>query len=116
MQLIKFENVNLKTILLVAAEIIVIAVIVKLIDDIENKRVVYSNQYFVKPLPKKRKDFTKSTKEFTKIRQGFVCDMCKNPPGLWEFHHRNGDRSNNWPSNCEGLCPLCHAKKTRKIH
>jgi len=114
MQLIKFENVNLKTILLVATEIIVIAAIVKLIDDIENKRFVYSNQYFVKPLPKKRKDFAKSTKEFTKIRQGFVCDMCKNPPGLWEFHHRDGDRSNNWPNNCEGLCPLCHAKKTRK--
>jgi len=114
MQLIKFENLNLKTILLVAAEIIVIAAFVKLIDDIENKRVVYSNQYFVKPLPKKRKDFTKSTKEFTKIRQGYVCNWCKQPTELWDFHHIDKDRSNNWPSNCEGLCPLCHAKKTRK--
>ena len=32
---------------------------------------------------------------------------------LWDYHHIDGDRSNNRPSNCEALCPYCHAEKTR---
>ena len=39
---------------------------------------------------------------------------CRNRNSFLEFHHMNGDRSNNFPSNCEALCPNCHAEKTRK--
>jgi len=64
-----------------------------------------------KPLP--RKDFSQSTKKSTLSYQGFVCNSCKNPSKYWDFHHRDWNRSNNSSSNCEALCPACHAKKTR---
>ena len=31
-----------------------------------------------------------------------------------DWHHRNGDRSDNKESNCVALCPNCHAIKTRR--
>lgn len=114
MQPLRFQNINLLKIMEAAAGAVIILSIIKLLDEILERKPAYSFPVFVKPQPKKRKDFTESTKEQTKIRQGFLCSMCRKPPELWEFHHRNSDRSNNWPSNCEGLCPLCHAKKTRK--
>jgi len=67
-----------------------------------------------KRIPVTRKDFTETTKKFTKMDQGFVCKDCKKPPKFWEFHHIDGNRSNNKPSNCEGLCRDCHAEKTWK--
>ena len=77
--------------------------------------------HFVKELIKEslnsekpRRDFSKSTMESTKFLQGYVCNRCKQPTDLWEFHHKDWNRSNNRPSNCEALCPNCHAKKTRK--
>lgn len=69
-------------------------------------------QPITKPLP--RKDFTDYTKKETKIRQGFVCNSCKKPTAFMEFHHINRNRANNSFSNCEGLCPNCHAEKTRQ--
>jgi len=76
--------------------------------------------HFVKELIKEslnsekpRRDFSESTKESAKFWQGYVCNRCKQPTEIWEFHHIDGDRSNNRPSNCEALCPNCHAKKTR---
>ena len=109
-------NVKINWELLVPAvtSLMLMAIIVKTIDNIENPRPMY---YFppAAPAPKKRRDFSESTKEDAKLRQGFVCNLCKKPPELWEYHHRDRDRSNNRPSNCEGLCPICHAKKTRKI-
>lgn len=114
MQLIRFENVNLLNIVEAAAGAVIVLSIIKLLDEIFDSKPAFSFPTFVKLQPKKRKDFSESTKEKTKIRQGFLCNMCRKAPELWEFHHRNGDRSNNYPSNCEGLCPLCHAKKTRK--
>jgi 5-methylcytosine-specific restriction endonuclease McrA len=35
--------------------------------------------------------------------------------GLWDYDHIDGNRSNNDPSNCQALCPNCHAKKTRGL-
>ena len=57
-----------------------------------------------KPKPLPRKDFTESTKRYTKLRQGFVCNSCYQPTKHWDFHHIDGNRSNNSSSNCEGLC------------
>ncbi len=70
--------------------------------------------YNPKPKPIPRRVFTKSTKNFTLMKQGFVCNNCKKPSKLWDFHHKNGDRSDNSLNNCEALCPNCHAKKTRQ--
>ena len=112
MQLIKFENVNLQTLVAAVAGIYVIALIFKLIDDISKpKPQAYS--IFAIPPPKKRRVFSETTKRTALFRQGFVCNMCKMPSELWDYHHIDGVRSNNWPSNCEALCPNCHAKKTR---
>ena len=35
--------------------------------------------------------------------------------GVWDYDHKNGDRSNNKLINCQALCPNCHAKKTRGL-
>jgi len=80
--------------------------------EIAPKRNLYFSTPKLKPKPLPRKYFSESTKKkFTKFFQGYVCKDCKKPPVFWEFHHI-GDRSNNSASNCEGLCPNCHAKKS----
>jgi len=62
----------------------------------------------------KRKRFSTKTQKLTLLRQRNLCADC----GIFllypEFHHKDGDRKNNYISNCEALCPNCHAKKTRK--
>jgi len=70
--------------------------------------------FYHKLMPLPRKDFADTTKRDTVIKQGFVCNSCRNRSNFLDFHHMNGDRSNNCPSNCEALCPNCHAAKTRK--
>ena len=74
------------------------------------------NSYYTQPKPKpiRRNNFTDTTERDTVIKQDFVCNRCKEPTDYMEFHHIDGDRSNNRPSNCEALCPACHAEKTRK--
>lgn len=113
MKLIEFENFDLPSLARAIQGISIIVTIFLAIQYLEKPRPVQYS-FFVKPQPKKRNDFSKSTKYDTKIRQLYACNDCKNPTYYWEFHHIDGDRSNNSPSNCEGLCPLCHAKKTRK--
>jgi len=52
-------------------------------------------------------------KEQVRIRQDGLCAMCqKLPPARWEYHHKDGDSSNNSLENCEGLCPNCYSVKT----
>jgi len=63
---------------------------------------------------RKRKNFSKSTQKLTLIAQRNVCKSCKKPSKHWDYHHKNGDRSNNLLGNCEALCLVCHAEKTRK--
>jgi len=69
--------------------------------------------YYPKPKPIPRKDFAESTKKFTLMMQGNVCNSCKKPSKFWDFHHKNKKSSDNSRSNCEALCPYCHAEKTR---
>ena len=61
----------------------------------------------------KRKKFTEKTKRLVLISQNYRCFTCGVHLQYRDFHHK-GPRSDNSPSNCEALCPLCHAKKTRK--
>jgi len=62
----------------------------------------------------KRKQFTKLCKQKVLIQQNFVCKSCKNIIEFPQFDHIDGISSNNDISNCQALCPNCHAKKTRK--
>ena len=96
-----------------AQQAVVLVGAVVVLREIAPKRNYYYSD--PKPLPAPRKDFPETTKKLTKIKQGFVCNSCKKPPKFWEFHHIDGNRSNNKPSNCEGLCLDCHADKHRKM-
>ncbi len=60
-----------------------------------------------------RKAFPKLVKQMTLIKQDFCCKDCKKYSEVLEFHHKNGDRSDNQPSNCEALCLTCHRKRHR---
>jgi len=115
MELIKFENVNLQSAIKAIAGLVVLALIIELIDKIENAKPGYYYPAFAYTQSNKRKDFTESTKKQTLFMQGYRCAMCFQPTQLFDFHHKDGNKANNQPSNCEALCPLCHAKKTRKI-
>ena len=54
-------------------------------------------------------------KEQVRIRQDGKCAKCqKPPPARWEYHHMDGDTSNNSLENCEGLCPNCHSIDTHE--
>jgi len=84
------------------------------LDKLSSKKVKYDIPIIPKPKPIPRKDYSELTKSFTRFMQGNVCNSCKQQTSDWDYHHKDGDRSNNRPSNCEALCPNCHAKKTRK--
>ncbi len=60
----------------------------------------------------KRKGWTSDQKAQVRQRQSGMCNSCGHPPPRWEFHHKDGNRSNNSLSNCEGLCPNCHSIET----
>lgn len=62
----------------------------------------------------KRKEFPKSVKEKVLFRQANRCKDCMEYMAYPEFHHKDGNRSNNYSWNCVALCPNCHAKITRK--
>jgi len=110
---LKFENINLYSILYAGVGLLSIIVFLELIHKIENPEPAYP-VFFIRPTPEPRKDFTKTTKDDTLRRQGFRCNFCGEYLEYPEFHHKDGNRVNNYPSNCEALCPNCHAKKTRK--
>jgi len=63
---------------------------------------------------RKRRQFSKLTKQKVLIQQNFRCVSCHNHLEIADFDHIDGINSNNDISNCQALCPNCHAKKTRK--
>jgi len=84
------------------------------LDKLSPKKEFYDIPITPKPKPVPRKYFSESTKRFTRFIQRYVCNSCKQSPRNWEYHHRDGNHSNNSPGNCEGLCLDCHAEKHRK--
>ena len=64
--------------------------------------------------PKARKSFPKPTQKISLSEQKNRCNICGKKSDVWDFDHIDGDSSNNSLSNCQALCPNCHAKKTRK--
>jgi len=65
--------------------------------------------------PGQRKAFSKITKEKTLEIQNYRCKLCGNKSDVWDFDHIDGNRAINSVSNCQALCPNCHARKTRKL-
>jgi len=61
---------------------------------------------------KLRKYFSESVKNKVLAMQYNRCKYCGMGFGMVNFDHINGDSSNNSISNCQALCPNCHAMKT----
>src|SRR5206468_5152882 len=64
---------------------------------------------------RKRNNFPISIQKETLKKQNGRCAMCRRKLTKYttEFHHRDGNRSNNKASNCEAVCSNCHSIKTR---
>jgi hypothetical protein len=62
---------------------------------------------------KKRRSFSIQTKNLILKNQKFRCSICRMNVGIWDYDHKDGNRRNNKVSNCQALCPICHAKKSR---
>ena len=62
---------------------------------------------------RERQHFSDSVKESVLRKQYHKCAHCKRILNVVDWDHKNGDRSNNNESNCQALCPNCHAIKTR---
>jgi len=80
--------------------------------------MLYSKAKKQKIKPGKRKYFSEKKQDITKKDQNYKCDKCGKKAKFFEFHHRDGNRSNNDLSNCQALCLDCHrethSEKTRK--
>ena len=62
----------------------------------------------------KRKPFSTPTKKKILEYQQYRCKLCGKKSKIWDFDHTDGNSSNDDISNCQALCPNCHAKKTRR--
>jgi hypothetical protein len=87
---------------------IIFVIIVVIIAAIERKLKHRRGKY------KERKDFSDSVKEKRLEKQHHRCADCNMVLNVVDWHHKNGDRSDNRESNCVALCPNCHAIKTRR--
>lgn len=63
---------------------------------------------------KARKGFSQGTRERILRKQNRRCAYCRKNLTVIDYHHTNGNRSDNRENNCQALCPNCHAIKTRK--
>ena len=61
----------------------------------------------------KRRNFTMKNKEQVISKQKGKCAICRGYLNRWErdFHHKDGNRSNNDSSNCQAAHTRCHRKK-----
>ena len=82
--------------------LIIVSVIIVLI-----RRLIRSRRY------KERRHFSDSVKESILRKQNHRCARCNRVLNVVDWDHKDGDRSNNRESNCQALCPNCHAIKTR---
>jgi hypothetical protein len=62
---------------------------------------------------KVRQSFPDRLKEKVLENQHHRCADCNRILNVVDWHHRNGNRSDNRESNCVALCPNCHAVRTR---
>jgi hypothetical protein len=62
---------------------------------------------------RERQHFSDSVKQNILRKQDHKCAHCKRILNVVDWDHKNGNRPNNNESNCQALCPNCHAIKTR---
>ena len=62
-----------------------------------------------------RQYFSSEIKSQILKEQNYKCAGCKKSLNVYDFDHIDNDRSNNDYNNCQALCPICHALKTRKM-
>jgi hypothetical protein len=60
-----------------------------------------------------RKGFSQGTRVRILRKQNYRCAYCRKVLNVIDYHHKNGNRSDNRENNCQALCPNCHAIKTR---
>ena len=60
-----------------------------------------------------RRAFTQAVRREAICKQRYRCHICKRSlqPNAIDFHHKDGNRSNNKVSNCQVLCTPCHRSK-----
>ena len=63
---------------------------------------------------RERHGFSEDVKSSVLRKQDHRCAKCNRLLNVVDFHHKDGDRSNNSESNCEALCPTCHADISRR--
>ena len=59
--------------------------------------------------------FAESIRKETVRDQNYKYAFCRRSAGPWDYDHIDGNRSHNDYSNCQALCPNCHAEKTREL-
>jgi len=114
LELIRFQNVNVNSLLQAVVGFTLIVIVLEIIDKITNPPPPSFNIPLYPQAKQKRKEFSESTKKDVLLRQGYRCNSCKMFLAERDFHHFNRNTSDNRSSNCEALCPNCHARKTRK--
>lgn len=106
-------NIDFDSIVNGLSKLLILFTFIIILEEISNPSKNY--QTVIPKLPVKRKEFSENTKKSALFRQGYSCNSCLKPlQNIQDFHHINGNRADNCSSNCEALCPNCHAKKTRK--
>ncbi len=75
---------------------------------------IYLNGKYRKGKGTVRRGWNEQQKRKVRNRQNGRCASCNDTPPRWEYHHIDGNRSNNDMSNCEGLCPNCHSVETHE--
>ena len=63
---------------------------------------------------KQRKSFSQVTRRRILEKQNHKCAQCRKILIVVDFDHKNGNRADSRESNCQALCPNCHAIKTRQ--
>lgn len=74
-----------------------------------------NKELYLKPKIAKRRDFPLPVKQIVLGIQQNRCNWCSNFLKYPVFDHIDGNRINNDISNCQALCPNCHAEKTRNL-
>ena len=94
--------------------IIIIGIVYMLWWSGKNPSPTYSDNARQPYTPVVRRGWAVEEKEQVRIRQDGKCAHCGKPPPRWDYHHADGDRSNNSMGNCLGLCPNCHSVETHE--
>ena len=83
---------------------------------LEPNDVQYQNNkdHVLKSKPNIRKGWSEKEKKQIRMKQDGKCAICLEPPPRWDYHHLDGNRSNDSLDNCQGLCPNCHSVKTHE--